>query len=375
MQNKEGKALAQLAKFSEKNVAVSFSGGKDSLVALDLAYRVGIKRVVFCDTSIEFEETVQYVKRVEQFYGIKIDVVSAPVSFFSLTDIVGIPSRRMRWCCEVLKFGPLARYAMNNNLHGFVTGLRRDESKRRVLYEDTDENPLIPVKQINPILEWNEHEVWNYIKSYSLPTNPLYRHFKRIGCWCCPYRTDNDWRKIEQIFPTKAKMFKGKLLEFAQRMKIKDKKRFIEERGWTKWASPLRKTSVGVYSPCSSSDKIDLIINGESTDQIRRIVKVLPILTRDFFVIGKRLRVTINDLHKRHQKLNILIEKALNCRACGACLSLCKTGALLMDQESIYVDADRCIGCQECLASSPNGLRGSCIVRNYSPKRRALIKL
>jgi len=144
---RESYALAQLAEFKGKSVAVSFSGGKDSLVALDLAYRIGISKVVFCDTSIEFDETIDYVKFIEQFYGIEIDVVTAPRSFFSMVDHVGIPSRRLRWCCEVFKFGPLAKYAIENRLYGFITGLRKEESNRRANYKEIDDNPLVPVRR------------------------------------------------------------------------------------------------------------------------------------------------------------------------------------------------------------------------------------
>ena len=373
MLKKESQALASLAKLRDKTLAVSFSGGKDSLVALDLAYRSGIKQVVFCDTSIEFDETLDYVKSIEQFYGIKIHVVTAPVSFFSMIDHVGIPSRRLRWCCEVFKFGPLARYAINNRLYGFITGLRKAESNRRVNYKEVDANPLVPVRQINPILEWEDKEVWTYIKRYNLPVNPLYQWFSRIGCWCCPYRTDSEWARIKELFPWKVKRFEKKLLEFAQKIKIKDKQRFIKGRGWTEWAGPLRKISVGVYSPCQSGETLDLIFNAESDDQICRIERLLPILTDNYFRVGKKLRVTVNNINK--QKLNILVEKALNCRACGACLTLCKVGALNVDDKSVYIDTRKCIKCQDCIKSSSSFMRGACIVRNYSPRRRALIEL
>ena len=85
---------------SYKNIAVSFSGGKDSLVALDLAVRVGIQNAVFIDTTIEFEETKKYVNEIRDYYGIKFDVVKAPRDFFTLAEKIGFPSRRFRWCCD-----------------------------------------------------------------------------------------------------------------------------------------------------------------------------------------------------------------------------------------------------------------------------------
>lgn len=111
---KESFALAELAELSKRNVAVSFSGGKDSLVVLDLAQRVGIKKAVFVDTTVEFDETVDYIRSVEDFYGFKIVVLRAPVDFFGMVGHIGVPSRRFRWCCDVFKFGLLHVMLLNS---------------------------------------------------------------------------------------------------------------------------------------------------------------------------------------------------------------------------------------------------------------------
>jgi len=371
--NKENTALAQLAEVSHKKVAVSFSGGKDSLVALDLAYRVGIRKAVFCDTSVEFDETKEFVKHVEKFYCIDVDTVRAPVTFFEIIKHAGLPSRVLRWCCDVFKFGPLSNYAVQENLHGFVTGLRKKESSKRSNYEDSDKNPLVPVTQINPILSWTDQDIWEYIRTNRLPVNPLYEHFKRIGCWCCPFRTDNDWKIIKELFPEKANFFENTLSDYADRMNIRNKEEFIQKRRWTAWSNPARKISVGLYSPCQTErDKVDLIFSGQSKNQIDRIIRLLPIMTDDYFLVGNKLRITIKDMDRR--KLNILIEKAINCKACGACTSLCRTGGLKVDKVSVYVDFAKCSRCQDCLKASRRGLRGACVIRNYSPKIASLVK-
>jgi phosphoadenosine phosphosulfate reductase len=370
MNEKETLALSRIYEYLDKNVAVSFSGGKDSLVVLDLAIRAGINRVVFANTSIEFDETLEYVNAVEDFYGIKIDVVKAPVTFLGMIDTVDLPSRRFRWCCEVFKFGPLGKYAIDKQLYGFFTGLRHDESRRRKKYDVEDTNPVVLTKQINPIIEWKEQDVWNYIKKYNLVINPLYEHFDRVGCWCCPYRSDDEWEIIKQIHPDKAEIFERKLLNFAEKMSIKDKNEFVDKRGWRSWASPSRKITIGAYSPCKAvhNGKIDIILSLENEDQSKRIIKMLPVLTDNFFQINKRIRVTINKDEKT--KLNILVEKALNCVSCGACLSLCRSGALHLDDKSVVVNDEKCVHCEKCIRT--NILRGSCISRNYSNKRLAL---
>jgi phosphoadenosine phosphosulfate reductase len=372
MLEKESLALARLAEVSQENLAVSFSGGKDSLVALDLAYRVGVRRAVFADTTIEFDETRDFIKSVEDFYGINVDIVFAPLDFFEMVNYVGVPSRRLRWCCDVFKFAPLAKYASQNDLDGFITGLRRVESNKRFSYSYTDKNPLVPVRQINPILDWTDGDIWEYIKNNNLPVNPLYEHFNRVGCWCCPFRTDDEWMKVKQLYPEKARKFEQVLSDFGRKVGVENLEQFVDKRGWIRWATPLRKVSVGIFSPCQAGRKgqVDLILKGQDQKQIERILKVLPIITENYFVVGNRIRITVEDSDMK--RLNVLIEKAVNCRACGACLFLCKTGALQIDKESIYVDRSKCTKCHECIKT--HVLRGGCIIRNYSPRRTAIIE-
>ena len=98
---KEIEAIQFLKKNATEKTFVSFSGGKDSLVALDLAIRANFNEAIFCDTTIEFDETLQYVNIISNFYGIKIDIVKAPIDFFEIVRKIGFPSRRSRWCCDV----------------------------------------------------------------------------------------------------------------------------------------------------------------------------------------------------------------------------------------------------------------------------------
>jgi len=299
-------------------------------------------------------------------------IPSSPTRLTTQVWVSLMISRRLRWCCDVFKFGPLSNYAIREKLYGFITGLRKKESNKRFSYEKLDNNPLVPVKQINPLLYWTDEDIWEYIKANSLPINPLYEHFERVGCWCCPFRTNNDWKKIKELFPEKANLFEKILAEFAEKMNIKNKKEFVDGRGWTAWASPVTRISIGLYSPCGvKRDKVDLIFSGQSEKQVKRIIKLLPIITEDYFFVGNKLRITIHDFDKR--RLNVLIEKAINCKACGACTSLCSVGALKVDGESIYVDFTKCTKCQRCIKTQP--LRGGCVIRNYSPKIASMVML
>ena len=384
----ESKALAAIIHQSARiqggldNMAVSFSGGKDSLVALDLAVRVGIKKAVYCDTTADFDETIQYVDRVRAFYGIDLLTAKGAAEFFDSIEHVGLPTRRARWCCEVHKYGPIARYAREKGIKAFVTGLRRNESPRRTLYTERDQNPMIPVWQINPILDWTTEDVWDYIHTYNLPYNPLYdKGLKRVGCWCCPYKSDPEWEEMRAIFPEKVESFEKVLETQANKLGIKDKERFINKRGWTKWISPQRRRVMGELRPCDSNngsefDVVNIKFHEAAESNSKKVARLLPVLTDLFTVMpDNSIKVTVGNLNKKQQKINlkILAEKSANCFSCGACTSVCPTGALKVDSLSVYVDENFCTHCGKCI----NGglLRGACIARNYASKPAALIDL
>jgi len=358
---KEKKSITFLKRFS-KNTYTCFSGGKDSLVALDLSIKSGIRKVVFCDTTIEFQETLDYIGQIESYYDIKIEIVSAPRPFFDIVYKIGFPSRCMRWCCKVYKFSPLAIFAREKKIQSYITGLRGEEHKRRKNYKKNDINKYIKIKQINPILDWSEQEIWAYIRGNKLPVNPLYKlGFKRVGCWPCPFKTKADWNLIEKFFPEKYKLLQDTLsilLNECEGLGIKNLNDFIKDYKWTGYIRPQNSELKGKIEVMPENTFINL----ENSNQIENMEKLIPILSKDYEII--RNSIIINKKLQR-QKVKILVEKALNCVGCGACVAFCKS--LSIKENSLIVDDNSCNSCLKCINTSL--MRGACIVRNYSPYR------
>ena len=358
---KEKKCINFLKRFKNKTYTC-FSGGKDSLVTLDLAIKSGIKKVVFCDTTIEFQETLDYIEQIENYYDLKIEVVSAPRPFFDIVHKIGFPSRSMRWCCKVYKFSPLAIFARKNKILSYITGLRGEEHKRRKNYKKIDMNKHIKTKQINPILDWSDQEVWAYIQKNNLPINPLYNlGFKRVGCWPCPFKTKADWNLIEKYFPDKYKLLQNtliSLLKECEGLGIKNLNDFIKNY---KWASYVRPQNSELKGKIEVTPEITFI-NLENSNHIKNIEKLIPILSKNYEII--RNSIIIKKKLQR-QKVKILVEKALNCVGCGACVAFCKS--LSIKEDSLIVDDNSCNSCLICINTSL--MRGACIVRNYSPYR------
>ncbi|MHA1395972.1 MAG: phosphoadenosine phosphosulfate reductase family protein, partial [Promethearchaeota archaeon] len=227
-----------------KQSAVSLSGGKDSLVALDLSYRVGIKKFVFGNTSMVFPKTEEYIRKLEKFYDIEIIQVKPPRIFLDLVDDLGFPSQRLRWCCEVYKFGPLANYVLKEKIKCLITGIRSEESRKRRNYSKISKNPLIPAIQINPILDWSTEEIWDYIKYYKLPYHPLYdMGYNRLGCWMCPFQKKEGFKRLQTIFPNLYKALVDSLYRNVKKfgkVGVRDIDNYIKEHAWTKNALPIR---------------------------------------------------------------------------------------------------------------------------------------
>jgi phosphoadenosine phosphosulfate reductase len=93
---------------------VSYSGGKDSQVVLDLVFQVLHVEdflTLFTDTGMELPPTYEVVKETEEFYRKKTPVFSIktaknPNETVNLWKAFGPPSRMLRWCCSVYKIAP-----------------------------------------------------------------------------------------------------------------------------------------------------------------------------------------------------------------------------------------------------------------------------
>ena len=88
-------------------------------------------------------------------------------------------------CCNVRKVQPLTRVLAG--LDAWVTGLRRDQwasrSDIRKIEIDHDHGAIV---KLNPLAEWSEDEVWDYLRENDVPTHPLYAQgYTSIGCLPC----------------------------------------------------------------------------------------------------------------------------------------------------------------------------------------------
>lgn len=239
-------AIHQLKTFEPKEgYCVAYSGGKDSEVLLDLVKKADVKfRAVYNLTGIDSPETVQHIKKHSE-----VEIViprfsdGTKCSMWQLIRKNKIPpTRLMRFCCKYLKEDALD---IKNEI--LLTGVRADESQKRKenasfgliknnksIKNDSkktgeysrkkflsfDENcdrriiescALKSRVTMNPLINWTEKDIWDYIEHYHLKVNPLYQKgFSRVGCIGCPMAGKHrreQFKMYPQFYKTYLKVF------------------------------------------------------------------------------------------------------------------------------------------------------------------------
>lgn len=186
------------------NLAVAFSGGKDSLTVLDLTLKVNPDvSVVFSNTTVQCPETIRYVRDLQRKWKFNLHVTKCKVPFLKAVRSEGWATHEDRWCCKPYKEQPAFEFLTENKIPAEITGTIRTESiYRRSLkaFRFPKKNPFLI--RINPIYDWNQWEVWDYIHENNLSYNPLYdMGYRRIGCWCCPLNGPSHYRRLKKTHP------------------------------------------------------------------------------------------------------------------------------------------------------------------------------
>jgi phosphoadenosine phosphosulfate reductase len=178
---------------------LAFSGGKDSQCIYELAKMAGVKfDAHYSVTTIDPPDLVYFIK--ENYKDVEFVHPEKPLLVAMLDR--GFPMRQSRWCCELYKEN-------GGNGRTVITGIRAEESfkrsKRRMIEicQNKGANKIF----VNPIFDWTEKEVWEFIKGKELKYCKLYDEgWKRIGCLMCPMAGKH--RTIEaERYPKYTKVF------------------------------------------------------------------------------------------------------------------------------------------------------------------------
>lgn len=172
-------------------IALSTSMGLEDQVLTHMVQAINPETNIFTlDTGRLFPETYDLIDRTSKKYNLNINI------YFPERDEVelmvaekgvnlfydSIENRKQ--CCGVRKLKPLTRAL--SNLDVWITGLRKEQSITRNEVNIIEWDGLNNLLKINPLINWTEQDVWDYIEKFSIPINPLHsKGFASIGCQPC----------------------------------------------------------------------------------------------------------------------------------------------------------------------------------------------
>ena len=179
-----------LNEFSGK-VALSSSLGPEDQVLTDMLVKINKNADIFTlDTGRLFPETYSLLDKTNMRYGIKISVYFP--NFHQVEEMVSAGGinlfyesiEKRKLCCRVRKLEPLSRAF--TELDAWICGLRREQSVTRHDMELVEWDKTNNLLKINPLIDWTEKQIWDYIHEHHVPYSALHDNgFPSIGCQPC----------------------------------------------------------------------------------------------------------------------------------------------------------------------------------------------
>ena len=135
-------------------------------------------------------ETYKVLDETNLKYGVKIEVFFPKFEEVeNLYKIQGVNGHfesidKRKNCCNIRKIEPLKRALKGVDI--WITGLRASQSITRETMPIVEWDENFKVVKLNPLINWSEDDVWNYIKENKVPYNKLHDNgFPSIGCEPC----------------------------------------------------------------------------------------------------------------------------------------------------------------------------------------------
>jgi phosphoadenosine phosphosulfate reductase len=165
--------------------------GVEDMVLLDLIARERLPIEVFTlDTGRLPQETYDLLQLARSRYRVSIAVyapessdVEAYVAAHGPNGFYDSVELRQE-CCHLRKVKPLKRALAGKR--AWITGLRRAQSAGRSTVPHQEWDGGHGLQKFNPLADWSDKEVWNFINIHNIPVNTLHaKGYPSIGCAPC----------------------------------------------------------------------------------------------------------------------------------------------------------------------------------------------
>ncbi|MEA3494772.1 MAG: phosphoadenylyl-sulfate reductase [Bacteroidota bacterium] len=175
----------------KSKITFSSSLGAEDQVLTDMIVKIDKSTKIFTlDTGRMFYETYDTLDKTNSRYGIKIEIkfpeyeaVEKMVNEKGINLFYeSIENRKL--CCNIRKLIPIRRALEGYDV--WITGLRQGQSVTREEMKIVEWDNDFKIIKINPLLNWSEKDIWDYIRKTKIPYNILHdKGYPSIGCAPC----------------------------------------------------------------------------------------------------------------------------------------------------------------------------------------------
>jgi len=176
-----------IATFADRLAAISSMQRSGSVVAHMLHAMQARVKILFVDTDVLFDETLQTRDRLIEEYGLEVVTLKPKQSMFEQIEQKGILYLSVdgqKECCDLRKTQPLLE--TKGTYDALIGSLRRSDGGPRAQCPILAVDPKMNCLRINPLVNLDDDAVESYIKEHDVILNPLHRQgYSTIGCNRC----------------------------------------------------------------------------------------------------------------------------------------------------------------------------------------------
>ncbi|PCJ60980.1 MAG: phosphoadenylyl-sulfate reductase [Planctomycetota bacterium] len=180
-----------LSTFGKNKIALASSLGAEDQVLTQMILKVDSHARIFTlDTGRQFQENYDVMTASIEKYDFNYEVCFPEVEAVQNLMNRGGPNlfynsiEDRKACCEVRKMAPLRKKL--STVDCWATGLRSQQSVTRTDTPSVEWDDNFGIFKINPLINWSENSVWDFIKENEIPYNKLHdKGFPSIGCQPC----------------------------------------------------------------------------------------------------------------------------------------------------------------------------------------------
>lgn len=179
-----------LDKYEGKIAFASSMGVEDQLITHLIATINKAVKIFTLDTGRLFSETFDLIDKTQKRYKVDLEVYfPKSTEVQEMVNSKGInlfykSIKNRKQCCNIRKIEPLQRAL--KDVEVWICGLRREQSPTRTNMQIVEWDSFNGLLKVNPIIDWTEKEIWDFIRKNNIPYNALHdKGFNSIGCQPC----------------------------------------------------------------------------------------------------------------------------------------------------------------------------------------------